>query len=123
MPISNAYRAERTWLRIQRDPVSVVFTKPRVVSGDGTVTPAVALAAQTVRVAPDNRATPVEGVAGAAPQRHVLIYGVRGHPDEAIADLDVQEGYTFEDADGTHYRVLKPILVPGGVQAQARATG
>lgn len=115
MSINYAVRAERTWLRIQRDPVSVSFIKPRLVAGDGTVTPATALAAQTVRIAPDNRATPVEGVAGAAPRRHAIVYGVRGHPDAAVVDTDMEEGYTFQ-LDGDNYRCMDVILVPGGKQ-------
>ncbi len=117
--ISDAARAERIWLKIQRKPSSIVFTKPRVVAADGTVTPETQLAAQTVRVVSDNRATLVEGVAGAAPQRHVVVYGVKDHPDPAIVDSDIQEGYAFV-LDGDTYRVTDTIPVPGGIQALAR---
>ena len=117
--ISNSARAQAIWRKIQRKPQSVAFTKPRVVAGDGTVTPETQLPAQIVRIVSDSRATLVEGVAGAAPQRHVVIYGIKDHPDEDIADTDIQEGYTFV-LDNDLYRVTDTIPVPGGVQALAR---
>lgn len=120
-PIDNALRAERVWIKIQRKPASIAFTKPKVVTKTGT-TAATALAAQTVRVVADNRATPVEGVAGAAPQRHVVIYGVRDHPDPLIQNSDIQEGYEAM-IDGKHYRVVDVLKVPGGIQALARVLG
>lgn len=121
-PIDPAQRAVRVWIKIQRNPSSVIFTKPRVVAGDGTVTAATPLDAQTVRVVADNRATPVEGVAGAAPTRAVMIYGVRDHPDETVIDTDLAVGYTAR-IDDKEYRVTQTWLVPGGIQAQARLVG
>lgn len=119
-PIDASLRAERIWLKIQRKPQHIVFTVPRRVHGDGTVTPEHDLEPQTVRVVSDNRATVVEGVAGQTPQRHVVLYGVKGHPDAAVPDTDVDEGYRFSIGnDG--YRVIDIIDVPGGVQALAVA--
>lgn len=114
-------RAKRVWAKIQRKPTSIAFTKPRVVTKTAS-TPETTLAAQTVRVVADNRATPVEGVAGAAPTRAVIIYGVKDHPDPAVADTDVEIGY-MASIDGKHYRVVDVLLVPGGVQALARVVG
>jgi hypothetical protein len=119
--ISDALRARRVWAKIQRKPSEVVFTKPKVVRKT-SVTAASALPAQTVRVVADNRATPVEGVAGAAPSRAVIIYGVRDHPDSGVADTDIQIGYEAT-IDGKHYRITDVLLVPGGVQALARVIG
>lgn len=113
MPIDAATRAERIWVKIQRNPTSVIFTKPRVVSGTGTVTPETQLASQTVRIASDNRASVVEGVAGAAPKRNAIVFGIRDHA--TLTDTDMAEGYTF-DHEGDHYRCTDVILVPGGKQ-------
>lgn len=121
MPIDPALRAERTWLHIQRNPSQVQFTRPKRVTKTSTV-PETLLAAQTVRVAADNRATPVEGVAGAAPTRAVIIFGVRGHPDPGIPDTDIEIGYMASIND-KHYRVVDILHVPGGVQATARVVG
>ena len=120
--ISDAARAERIWIKILRHPSSVVFTKPQVTLANGTVTPATALAAQSVRVVADNRATPVEGVAGAAPTRAVIIYGVRDHPDAAVINSDIAVGYTTR-INNQEYRVTQTWRVPGGIQAQARLIG
>lgn len=117
--ISNSARAQAIWRKIQRKPSSIAFTTPRQVAADGTVTPETQLPAQIVRVVSDSRATLVEGVAGAAPQRHVVVYGVKDHPDPAVADNDIEEGYRFQ-WDGDTYRVTDTIPVPGGVQALAR---
>lgn len=119
--IDAAARAERIWLKILRKPSSVALETPKVTTKTG-VTPATTLAAQTVRVVSDNRATVVEGVAGVAPTRAVVIYGVKGHPSEDVADTDIKEGYTFK-IDGDTYRVTEITDVPGGVQALARVSG
>lgn len=113
--ISSAARAERVWTKIQRKPASVIFAVPRRVSGDGTVTPASALAAQTVRIVLDNRPTQIVGTAGTAPRFQATVYGVRDHPDPAIADTDMEEGYEF-NLDGDHYRCVNVKLVSGGKQ-------
>lgn len=99
-----------------------MFTKPRVNDGVGNITPATDLPRQIVRIEADNRATPVEGAAGAAPNRAVVIYGVIGHPDDAVADTDLAVGYEAR-IDGKQYRVTQVWHVPGGVQAQARVIG
>lgn len=119
--IDSAFRAERAWALILRKPASVIFTKPQVTLKSG-ITPPTALAAQTVRVVSDNRASTVEGESGAAPTRAVIIYGVKGHPLESVVDTDINEGYTCL-IDGDRYRVTEIILVPGGVQALARVWG
>lgn len=119
MPIDAADRAERIWLKIERKPTSVSFTRPSSTMG-GVVTPATTLPEQVVRINSDSRASVVGGTAGLAPKRAVVIYGVVGHPSRP--DNDIAEGYTF--VLGTdHYRVIDIVEVPGGVQAHAVATG
>lgn len=113
-------RAARAWRRINRDPVSVAFTRPRSVAANGTVTPDTLLSAQTVRIVSDNRPRQVEGVAGAAPQRHVVVYGVAGHA--TVANTDMAEGYRFILGDD-EYRIVDVIAVPGELQGIALAVG
>lgn len=121
--ISDANRAQRTWAKIQRKPSSVVFTKPRTVDGvTGAVTAATPLAAQTVRVVADNRASLMEAAAGATPTRTVMIFGVKDHPDASVLDTNIAVGYEAS-IDNQKYRVTQIWLVPGGVQAQARMIG
>ena len=117
--ISDAARAQRVWRKIQRKPSSVVFTRPQVTLKTG-VTPEATLAAQTVRVVADNRASLDAGAAGATPRRAVIIYGVKGHPDSAVVNTDIAEGY-MATIDGKRYRVTQVWAVPGGIQAQAVA--
>jgi hypothetical protein len=112
MAISVTLRAEAIWRKIQRKPTAVVFTKPRVVTKSST-TPETQLAAQILRVNSDNRPSAVEGVAGLAPRRQAVVYGVTDHP--TVADTDMAEGYTFLH-EGDHYRCVDVIVVPGGLQ-------
>lgn len=114
MPIDASVRAERIWAKIERWPSSIVFTKPRVVAANGTVTPETQLAAQTVRVTADSRATVVGGSAGVAPQHALVVFGIKGHP--TLPDSNIDEGYSFV-WDGLTYRVNRVIPVPGGIQA------
>lgn len=114
-PISAAQRAVDAWHRIQRNPTSVTFTKPRVVAANGTVTPAAALAAQTVRIEPDNRESSVEGVAGLAPVRKAIVYGVINHP--TVTDTNMAEGYIFS-YQGDRYRCVEVKAVPSGAPGE-----
>lgn len=114
-----AARAAVDWATIQDKSTSVVFTKPKIVTKTGT-TPAVELPAQTVRVEYVSRASLVEGVAGAAPQLHAVVFGVKGHP--TVADSDIAEGYEFTH-EGNRFRVTDVLPVQGGVQAIAVAVG
>lgn len=109
--ISDASRAESVWRHIQRKASSVVFTKPKVV---GVADPEV-LPAQMVRVVRDNRPSMVRGEAGNAPRVQAVVFGVRDHPDAAIADTDMARGYTFR-LDGSEYVCDYVNLVPGGKQ-------
>lgn len=121
--IDDAARAERIWIKIQRHPSSIVFTKPKTIGKNdppGTAGSLTVLPAQTVRVTSDSRATVVGGVAGTAPKHALVVFGIQGHPTQPNTDID--EGYTFP-YDGETYRVNKVIRVPGGVQAIATTGG
>lgn len=110
--IPAATRALDVWRSIEGKPSEVVFVKPGALTKSGS-TPAVTLPAQTVRIENDNRATIVQGMAGVAPKRNAVVFGVRDHP--TIADCDMNEGYTF-DHEGDHYRCTDVIVSPGQVK-------
>ena len=103
-------RAAAAWKRINDKPASVAFKKP-----DGTV-----LAAQTVRLEYDNRASESEAVSGRTPVRKLIIFGVRDHT--TVTDTDVAEGYRFV-LSGDEYRVVDTIETLGEIQAVCEATG
>lgn len=121
MAIDATKRAQYIYANIQRKSTQIVMTKPKVITKAGT-TPATALAAQTVRVNTDSRATVTTGDAGIAPKRGVMIFGVVGHPDPSVEDNDLAEGYTFV-FEGASYRINEVYSVPGGLQAIATTTG
>jgi hypothetical protein len=107
-----AQRAVRAWRRINDKPSTVAF-KPKT---------GATLAAQTVRIESDNRATEAESAAGKVPVRKLIIFGVRNHPDVTVADTDMKEGYRF--VSGTdEYTVIDTIETLGEVQGIAEATG
>lgn len=118
--INASRRAERAWKRIQRWPVEVAFTRPRVVQGDGTVTPETTLPAQTVRIESDNRATEITGEAGTAPTRKVVVYGLQDHPTQPDTDMD--DGYTFSH-DNDLYKCIDVLSLPGERQGIFEAVG
>jgi hypothetical protein len=120
MGIDAARRAKRAWKRIERWPLDVVFTRPRVVQGDGTVTPEANLAAQTVRVESDNRATVVIGDAGTAPTRKLVVYGIQDHP--TLPATDMEEGYRFYH-DNDQYVCIDVLSLPGERQGIFQAVG
>ena len=113
-----AVRAAAAWRRISDKPTSVVFTVPGSVAADGTVTPAADLAAQTVRLETDDRATMLLGDAGAAPVMQLIIFGIRGHA--TLPDTNMVEGYRFRHA-GDNYRIDDIILTIGEIQGVAVA--
>lgn len=98
------------WKRINDKPTSVTFRT----STGATV------AAQTVRLEVDNRASVAESAAGAAPTMHLIVYGIRNHP--TLDDTQMAEGYRFVYA-GDQYRIADVILTLGEIQGVAVATG
>lgn len=120
-PIDVEARASDIWRNIQRRSSTITIARPEVVHGDGTTTPA-APVVQVVRIESDNRASDVKGVAGAAPIRQAIIFGVKGHPDPDVTDTDLDEGDEF-DVDDDHYRIVDLIQVPGGIQGIAMVNG
>ena len=95
---TEAERAALAYARILDKPTSVAFRKP-----NGTT-----LDAQTVRLESDNRASLAESDAGAAPVRKLIVFGVRNHPDDSIADTDMDEGYRFVSGND-EYRIVDVI--------------
>lgn len=110
MAIPSAGRAADAWKRIQDKPTSVAFRTPAGVT----------LAAQTVRLEWDNRATLLSSVAGVAPRMQLIVFGIRGHA--TLADSDIREGYTF-NYNNDSYRIGDIILQIGEIQGIATATG
>lgn len=81
------------------------------------------LAAQTLRVESDNRASPLIGESGTAPIRQVTLFGIRNHP--TVADTIVKEGYTFnlgEGSDKDKYKVIDIVYESFEVQILCQAT-
>jgi hypothetical protein len=115
--INEAERAANAWRRIQRNPTSVVFVKPAVVTAT-TTTPEAESDAQTVRISPDSRASMSESVTGMAAKRRVVVFGIRNHA--TLADTDIEIGYRFR-LDGESYRVDDIIKPPGEIQALCEA--
>ena len=107
---TTAERAANAWRMINDNPSSVAFKKP-----DGTV-----LAAQTVRLERDNRASLAQSAAGNAPRANLIVFGVLDHP--SIADTDMDEGYRF-NANGDAYRIIDVIRTLGEIQGVAEAIG
>lgn len=111
-------RAIDAWQRIQRNPTTIAFVRPKVVTKAST-TLATTLAPQVVRIESDNRATPVQGVVGVAPVRQAVVYGICNHP--TLPDTDMEEGYTFQ-YQGDSYRCVDVKLVPSGVPGEKQGT-
>ena len=107
---TEAQRAAAAWRRIQDKPTSVTFRLPGGSS----------LAAQTVRLESDSNASPSESVAGAAPRRRVVIFGIRNHA--TLTNTNMAEGYRFVYLND-EYRVMDIILTLGEIQGIAEAIG
>lgn len=105
-------RAVLAWRRILDKPTSVVFKTAAGAS----------VSAQTVRIEHDSRATQPTSAAGQAAVRTVTVFGVRDHPDAAVADTDVAAGYRFVH-EGEEYRVVDVVTTLGEVQAFCEAVG
>lgn len=106
-------RAISNWNIILEQPTSIVFIP----------TTGANLAAQTLRVESDNRASPLVGDSGTAPIRSVTLFGIRNHP--TVADTIVKEGYTFNLTEGSgkdKYKVIDVIVEPFEVQIICQAT-
>ena len=116
--ISASSRAVDAWRRIGRNPTTVIFTRPKVITKTGT-TPAVELAPQVLRIESDNRASPVQGESGTAPIRQAIVYGICNHP--TLPETDMEEGYEF-DYQGDKYRCVDVKLVPSGVPGEKQGT-
>jgi hypothetical protein len=103
-------RAADAWKRIGEKPQSVAFK-----NAAGTT-----LAAQTVRVEVDNRASDSISAAGAAPKMKAIVFGIRGHA--TLANTDIKEGYRFVYGND-EYRCIDIILQTGEIQGVFEAVG
>lgn len=84
-PMSEQRYAVRQWRLIQKKPASITITR-------GTTT----IAAQTVRVEYSNYDRPEVGESAAlTTKRDVIVFGVKGHPNEDIADTDIRKADIF----------------------------
>lgn len=117
-PIDPQERAADAWSRIQRNPVSVEFTRPKIVTKTST-TPETVLPVQVVRIESDNRASAEDGIAGTAPIRQAIVYGIVNHA--TLPDTDMEEGYTFEYQEDV-YRCIDVKLVPSGRPGEKQGT-
>lgn len=105
-----ATRAALAWRRINDKPTSVTFRTPAGVT----------LSAQTVRIESANTASEAMSDAGLAPERYVIIFGIRNHA--TLTNTDMQEGYTFNYLND-QYRIIDTILTLGEIQGTAEARG
>jgi hypothetical protein len=115
-PMSESLYAVRAWRLIQRKPVSITIKR-----GKTTV-----LAAQTVRVEFSNFERTAEGASGAVSiKRDIIVFGVKGHPNEAIPDTNIKKSdlFEYEDESGAiqSMKVLDVVKVKGGIQAHCEA--
>lgn len=109
-PADESLYAARQWNLIKRSPKSIVLKR-------GATT----LTAQTVRIEHDNEERHIEGVSGAQGSiREVIVFGVKGHPDEEVLDTNIQRGDQFSYL-GRLYRVTDVIVNMGTVQAWTEA--
>ena len=105
-PLVTTVRAFAAWNRIQDKPTSITVYRGN---------PAVAIAAQTVRIEFDNNAARMTADTGAAAVKTAVIFGVAGHP--TVSDPSVQKDDRVRLSDDGDYRVVAVIETPGEVQA------
>ncbi len=94
-------RAVRAWQRIQDRPTSITVFRLDT--------------AQTVRIE-YRQPTEQQVSIGAAARQVVTVFGVVGHPDETIADTDVQRGDRFVLGE-SEYEIVEVVYYPGELQA------
>lgn len=105
-----AERAAAAWSRIQDKPISVSFRR------NGAT-----IAAQTFRLEMQStqdvnrRSTTLND----APRPLGTLFGVKDHPDNSVADSDVQVGDRFL-YEGGEFDVIAVYPYPGEVQAQVQ---
>lgn len=100
-----SHRAMAAWRRIQRQPTPITIQR------DGTP-----LAPQTVRLEASENLRSGASPTTTATFRGVVVFGVRGHPQQA--DSDLLPGDRFA-VGAVLYQVLDVMLVAGELQARA----
>ena len=108
--ITSADRAALAWNRIQQKPTVITL---RTAAG-------VTLAAQTVRLEADNRASIATSAAGSAPVMKLIVYGIRNHASQS--NTLMEEGYRFV-LGSDEYRCVDIIDTIGERQGVFVATG
>lgn len=101
-PIDGASRAVDAWNRILADVSTVTL------QGAGS--------SITVRIEFDGRQSDVDSDAGHAATLRCTVFGVRDHPDDAVADTVIDEGDVFQ-LNGNRFKVERVIYPPGEKQA------
>lgn len=104
-PMSESRFAVRAWRLIQRNPSSITIRRAETF-----------LDAQTVRVEKSNTAREMPNENAVTVVRDVIIFGVKGHPDDAVADTNIENGDEF-GLNGEIYVVDDVVQVVGGIQA------
>lgn len=109
--ISEPNRATLAWSRINEKPSTVSFK---------TTTGAI-LAAQVVRIEPDDKATAESAESGmTGHMRYCIIFGVINH--DTVTDTDMEEGYRFV-LNNDEYRITDVLVTLGSVQGNAESSG
>lgn len=103
--MSESRFAVRAWRLIQRNPTSITIRRAGAFLDD-----------QLVRVEKSNTAREMPNENAVTVARDVIIFGVKGHPDDAVADTDIQNGDEFGLNDKS-YTVNDVVDVVGGIQA------
>lgn len=107
--INEAHRAALAWRRISEKPTSITIRR-------GTSP----LSAQTVRIEFSEASNQRHGASGEGAVRDVIVFGVRNHPDDDIADTDTKPGDRFVHLN-VEYQVRDLVTTLGEVQAHAEA--
>ena len=109
-PEDESVLAVTAWNLVLRNPTELSFKR-------GSTT----LAVQTVRVEYSNEEAPIQGVSAAqGSRRDVVVFGVKNHPNEDVADTDIRRGDHFS-YNGRLFKVTDVIVNLGSVQATTEA--
>lgn len=106
--IREARRAKDAWKRIQRRPTEIVVYR------DAQAQPA-----QTVRIelsTTTGSTAEIMDASGASSRLAATVFGVKGHPDEDVADTDIRRDDRFV-VGVQWFRVMDVIQQIGEVQA------
>lgn len=109
IPINEAHRAALAWRRISEKPTSITIRRAGSSLGE-----------QTVRIEFSEASNQRKGASGEGAVRDVIIFGVRNHSDDDIADTDIKPSDRFVYLN-VEYQVRDLVTTLGEVQAHAEA--